>query len=207
MSSSTVLKHHLKFETNIKQLIYYGLNVANDGYNPKSEKKSTEEKKMLLEALLLRACALWESFLEKEIVILVKLDPSKFKVAHGLSDSTKLNEKIIRAIIFSDRYRDFNDIDSSKGYFRKVLVDEYNLFEDISNEQIKKLIFTYKMRNYLSHYSIFSKDILFISYKKDYHYRKFVEPGLYLLTNKGQNFENLIHNLILISIKMKKRML
>ena len=62
----------------------------------------------------------------------------------------------------------------------------------------------YKLRNYLAHYSDFSKKKLFEEYVKTYNYKKFLEPGRFLLKNDGLHFENLIHNFSLASVTMKK---
>lgn len=113
---------------------------------------------------------------------------------------------MIKAILFSNSYRDFHDTERSKSYYEKIISDKYNVFEFINNEQIKKVNFTYKMRNYLSHYSDFSKRKLFEGYKKEYKYKRFLEPGLFLFKGKGENFIKLIHNFKLISIVMKKEL-
>lgn len=160
---------------------------------------------MLIEALLLRACALWENFIENEMVLLITLDPSKLLKEFDLPLNTNINSKLIRAIIFSDHYRDFHDIDRSMGFFERVIVDKNNSFKKITNSQKQKINFTYKLRNYLAHYSEFSKTNLFRSYNQPpYNYRKFLEPGRFLLKQKGKHFEDLVHNFKMSSITMKK---
>lgn len=206
MSMKQILKNHSIFENTIESLIKYGLEIVNDKLPHKIEKKTKEEKRMLLEAILLRACALWENFIEKEIVYLINLDSGNFKNSLGLPINTKLNIKLIRAILYADRYYDYHDIEHYKSYFKKIISDNHNPFQNIPNDQIHKINFTYKIRNYLSHYSDFSRRKLLQAYKVCYSYRKFLEPGVFLLKQKGKNFEDLIHNFNLVSGHMKAKL-
>ncbi|MBI4810767.1 MAG: hypothetical protein HY800_04880 [Ignavibacteriales bacterium] len=198
----TAIEHHLKFENELENLIRYGLDVINN--QTKADSSLLDEKKFLIEALLLRGCALWESFLERELVILVSLDTSRFIKEFGLIDKIRYDESLIRAILFSGMYRDFHDLDRSVSFYRKVVIDRYYPFTKLTRGQRSKLEFTYKIRNYLSHYSEYSKKKLTIEYKKQYRYRRFIELGEFLLKAKGRHFENLAHNFKLMSILMKK---
>src|SRR4030042_3433314 len=99
-----IFKNHTQFESTIENIIRYAQDIIAD--LPYKKKMPTNEKKMLIEALLLRACALWENFIEKEVVLLIGLDPGKLLIEFDLPKSTDFNNKIIRAIIFSDHYRD-----------------------------------------------------------------------------------------------------
>ncbi|MCZ7382442.1 MAG: hypothetical protein O8C64_12845 [Candidatus Methanoperedens sp.] len=92
MSKKKIIENHSKFEAEIEKIISYGEEIIKNLPN-KNEKKSIEEKCMLLEALLLRSCALWENFIEKELVFLVNLDPDKLISELGLPEKTKLNLK------------------------------------------------------------------------------------------------------------------
>lgn len=203
MSKTKILKNHMQFENAIENIIRYAQDIIADF--PYKKKMPTNEKKMLIEALLLRACALWESFIEKEVVLLVNLDSSNLLNEFDLSKNTNVDPKLIRAIIFSDHYRDFHDIDRSMSLFDRVLVDKNNSFRKITNTQKQKINFIYKLRNYLAHYSEFSKITLLRAYQKEpYNYRKFLEPGVFLLKKKGKHFEDLVNNFTMSSIHMKK---
>lgn len=205
MSLRSLIRNHENFEKKINQLIEYGIEIIDDKLPYKTNKRSIEEKAMLLEALLLRSCAFWESFLEKEVVYAIARAPSNFKKQVGLPDNTRLNLKLIRAILFSDKYKDFHDIERSRSYFNKIIRKEMNPFLGITPTQRQKIIFTYKIRNYLSHYSEFSKKKLMEAYKKNCGYRLFKEPGSFLMKEKGKYFENLIHNYTLVSVNMKEK--
>ena len=172
MSRTKLIKNHTQFENAIENIIRYAQDIIAD--LPHNKKMSGNEKKMLTEALLLRACALWESFIEREIVLLIDLDPSKLLNEFDLPKNTNVTPKLIRAIIFSDHYRDFHDIDRSMSFFDRVIVDKNNTFKKITKQRKEKINFIYKLRNYLAHYSEFSKTNLFRAYKQaPYNYKIF----------------------------------
>ena len=203
MSINSIKRNHLKFEKNLNELIEYGLEIITENVTVKKDKISKKEKNILLESLLLRSCAYWENFLEKEIIILINLNSDKFKLNMELPSDIKLNLKLIRAILYGDEYRDFHDIKHFRNYFSKILVEEYNPFTNITNEQLKKINITYTIRNYLSHYSEYSKKKLYQAYVDNFKYKIFQEPGIFLLKEKGKYFENLIHNFVLVSANMR----
>lgn len=202
--NNQIIKHHTNFEETIEQLIKYGLEILED------EKRKKEEKAMLTESLLLRSCAYWESFIEKEIVFLTDLDTTYLITKMGLPENTKLNLKLIRALIFSDTYKNFYNISNSINTLKKIITIEHNLFLEITHEQRNKIDFIYKLRNYLSHYSQYSKKQLFSALRKNYKYKRFQEPGLFLMKKKdgkkGRYFENLLHNFSLASSIMRRKM-
>lgn len=203
MNIAKLKKNHTQFEDAIEKIIRYAQDIIAD--LPYKKKLPIDEKKMLIEALLLRACALWEQFIENEIVLLITLDPSKLLEEFDLPLMANINSKLVRAIIFSDHYRDFHDIDRSMVFFERVIVDKNNSFKKITTLQKKKINFTYKLRNYLAHYSEFSKTNLLRAYKQPpYNYGKFLEPGGFLLKQKGKHFEDLVHNFKMSSITIKK---
>jgi hypothetical protein len=204
MNIKPIIKNHSRFENNIKELIQYGLEIISNNVQYIDKIKSKKEKVILLEALLLRTCAHWESFIAKEIILLINMDSTNFKMHMELPENTKLNLKLIRAILYSDKYNNFHEVGHFKTYFSKLLVNEYNPFPKISNEQSKKINFTYTIRHYLSHYSEFSKKKLHKAYIEFYGYKLFQEPGVFLLKEKGKYFENLLHNFVLASVNMKK---
>jgi hypothetical protein len=203
MSTISIKRNHLKFEKNLNDLIEYGLEIITENITVKKDRINKKEKNILLESLLLRSCAYWEIFLEKEIIILISLNSDRFKLNMELPSSTKLNLKLIRAILYGDEYRDFHDIKHFRSYFSKILVEEYNPFTNITNEQLNKINITYTIRNYLSHYSEYSKKKLYQAYMNNFNYKIFQEPGIFLLKEKGKYFENLIHNFVLVSVTMR----
>lgn len=203
MSINSLNKNHLQFESNVKELIKYGMDIVTENINKTKNKDRKKEKTILVEALLLRSCAYWEKFLEKEIILLVNLNNDKFKIYFELPQKSTLNIKLIRAILYGNKYLDFHDIKNCKGFFSKLLTDNYNPFNSITIEQFNNISFSYTIRNYLSHYSDYSKKNLCRAYIDKFKYKIFQEPGLFLLKEKGKYFENLLHNFVLVSINMR----
>jgi hypothetical protein len=202
MKIARVLEKYERFENNIEDLIRYAQEIIAD--LPYERKIPSKQKEMLLESLLLRACALWESFIERELIVSINLDPSQLISKFDLPEKTNPNIRLTRAIVFSDSFRDFHDIDRSMSFFTEVIVDKLNPFKKITRIQKEKIIFAYKIRNYLAHYSEFSKIKLFRAYQKEpYKYRIFLEPGKFLLKQKGRHFEELVNNFKMASIQMR----
>lgn len=201
LKTKKIIHNHDEFETNVEKILQYANEISAD--LPYKTKMSIEEKCMLLESLTLRACALWEKFLENELIFAVNLNPSKLIKEMQLKSSIKLDNNLIRGLLFSDIFRDFHDLDRSKSFFSKYIVDDYNPCGKISNTQVKNIQAIYALRNYLSHYSDFAKRKLFITYKKRYKMTKFIEPGKFLIKSKGKIFQDLISNFKFASINMK----
>ena len=201
MSKKAILDNHKKLENSIEEIIRYGTDIIS---NKNLTKFGNTEKNILIESLLLRGCAHWESFIEKEIIYLINRNSQNFKKYMELESNTKLNLKLVRAILYSDRYLDFHDIGRNRSYFLKILNKEYNPFPEINDEQIKKINITYAIRNYISHQSTFSRKRLAQMYKNNYSYSVFQEPGRFLIKKNGKYFENLIHNFTLISFTIRK---
>lgn len=191
---------HLQFEGNITNLIKYGNEITFDA------KLIAEEKQLLIESLILRSCAYWEKFLDSEIVEVINLDYSILLESRGLPANTKLNKKLIKAILFSNAYIDFHHSNNIVAFFNENASPIVNPFQSFPKKSLSKIDFTYKIRNYLSHYSDFSKKKLFSELKKrGLINKRFVEPGVLLLKNKGDVFNQLVNNFRLCSIKMKKK--
>ena len=204
MNIKGIMKNHESFESNIKGFIDFGISLISR-YSHDKITIDDGKKKILLESFLLRTCAYWENFMEKEILHLIYLDTTNFKTTYGLNQKTNLNQKIIRAIIFSDKYRDFHDIGANKKYFSRILVEKYNPFTNIPKERLNMIDIVYRIRNYLSHYSDYSKNKLMDAYEKEYSYSRFQEPCFFLLKEKGKNFKKLLHNFVLVSVQIKKK--
>lgn len=62
MSVKSLRQNHLNFESNIKDLIKYGLEIVNENSPYINERNVKKFKTILLESLLLRTCAHWENF-------------------------------------------------------------------------------------------------------------------------------------------------
>lgn len=157
--------NHYLLEKNVTDLIKNGLEIISGNFSIKGCKEKHLQE-MLLESFLLRSCAYWEQFLEKEIILLIRKKSEYFKRYYDLPKGTPVNMNLIRAILLGDKYKDFHDLQSLKSYFSKIIHRSVNPFDDIMAEQLEKISFTYNLRNYLSHYSAYSKRKLHLSYNK-----------------------------------------
>lgn len=200
MPIRSILRNHRELEISIEEIIKYGLDLMKQ----KSIFINDKEKTIVIEGILLRSCAYWEKFLVKELIYLIDRDQTKIKKQLEISFSEKIDRHIIKAILFSDSYRSFHDIERSKGFFRLYIENRYNLFNKINNEQIKKCKMVYALRNYLVHYSDFAKKKLKQEYKDSYNYTRFMKPGIFLRKDNGKHFEKLIHNFSIMSSTMRK---
>jgi hypothetical protein len=201
MSVKAIIKNHEKFESAIEEIIRYAQEViANLPYR---NQMSDKEKHILLEALILRICALWEKFIEAELIYTAHLDTKKLSELMEINPDTRLTTELIRALIFSDIFRNFGGIDGLVGFSKNIIERTRNPFTRIKENQKKNIQFAYKIRNYLSHYSGYSKRVLFLAYKKKYYYKRFLEPGKFLLKNKGKHFESIANSFKITSIQMR----
>ncbi len=201
MRFGSILKNHEQFESGVEEIIQYAQELIAD--LPYRTRLSAKEKHILLESLILRICALWEKFIEAQIISTICLDTRRLLEVMELKPNTKLNPELVRAVIFSDTFRSFRNIDNLIYYSQKVVVEKYNPFRRITQSQKKNIHFTYKIRNYLSHYSGFSKRALFSAYKKIYRYKRFLEPGKFLLKHRGKHFEDLAKSFKMTSMHIK----
>lgn len=202
MRFAAIVRNHTKFEEAVEEIIQYALERI--VIDPPKENITVRERDILIDAFMLKLCALWESFLEKEIVLCVSLDARNLIATMELNKRKHLDIKLIRAILFSDKYKSFQDINRVIAFTKEVIIDKYNPFLRINKDQKNKIHFTYSIRNYLSHYSTLSKKKLLSEYKKVFGYKMFLEPSRFLLKNKGRYFEDLASNLKMTSVYMRK---
>ena len=201
-SFNSVLNNHTNFESNVDNLIKYGNEIIFDS------KRSHNEKQLLVESLILRSCAYWEKFLDTEIVEIVNLDYSTLLESRGLPSNTSLSKKLIKAILFSNAYLDFHYAEKVVSFFNENSSTNHNPFASIPKANLLKIDFTYKIRNYISHYSDFAKKKLFLELQKRKLCKaRFIEPGIFLLKKNGEVFNQLINNFSICSIKMRNNII
>jgi hypothetical protein len=144
------------------------------------------DKTEILESSIIRICALWEAFVEDELIDCLNLDSSKFSEYLKLDLPKHLSRSLCEAILIGSRYLDFKSVGDIKGFANKVLPDDVNPFRLIkTNPTAKRIDEVYVMRNYLSHYSSKAKRALRQMYKKSYNLERFREPGDFLLSYAG----------------------
>lgn len=148
--------------------------------------RSRLEKRDIAESVLLRLCANWESFVDEHLIDCVNVDHAKLNEFFGVKIPRNPSKDLCQALLFGDRYRDFRSMGELKGFTRRVLPDTSNPFLAISNNNCDRIDEAYKIRNYLAHYSTAATRSLQKLYKTRYSLRKFLEPGQFLLANKGK---------------------
>ncbi len=119
------------FEDGIEKILQYAQEVAE---NISLRRRIQEEKSIVLKHLT-RVCANWEKFIESEITLAAKLDTTKIIKEMNLPRNTRLNLHLIRAILYSDIFRDFHEVDRAKNFFNKFIIDKYNPYKRITNKQ------------------------------------------------------------------------
>jgi hypothetical protein len=105
-----------------------------------------EDKFEIIESSVIRICALWEAFVEDELVDCLNLDCTKFSEYLQLDLPPHLKRPLCEAILIGHRYLDFKGVDDIRSFARKVLPDEVNPFRLIRNPTAKKIDELYIMR-------------------------------------------------------------
>ncbi len=143
------------------------------------------EKEDLIESVLLRLCAIWERFVDEHLVDCVNVDHSKLNEYLGVPIPRNPTRNLCEALLIGANYLDFRGFGQLKGYSKKILPDASNPFLAVGSSRINKLDETFKLRNYLAHYSSASRRSLDQMYKNVYKLGKFVEPGRFLIAYDG----------------------
>ncbi|MFV2043777.1 MAG: hypothetical protein ACC700_11155 [Anaerolineales bacterium] len=144
------------------------------------------EKEDLIESVLLRLCANWERFVDEHLVDCVNVDHSKLNDFLGVPIPRNPTRNLCEALLIGANYLDFRSFGDLKGYSRKVLPDASNPFLAVASSNINKIDETFKLRNYVAHYSSAARRSLDRMYKNVYKLAKFVEPGRFLIAYDGR---------------------
>ena len=148
--------------------------------------RTKADKVEVVESSVIRICALWEAFVEEELIDCLNIDSTRFSEYLGLGLPKNLSRNLCEAILIGHRYLDFKSVGDIKGLAKKLLPDHANPFQLIKSSTAKRIDEAYLMRNYLSHYSSKSKRALRQMYKKSYNLNRFRKPGDFLLSVEGQ---------------------
>ena len=147
---------------------------------------TAEEKRDIAESVLLRLCAYWERFIDEHLVDCINRDHTRLSEYFSVSIPDNPSWDLCHALIIGASYRDFRTFGDLKGFTKKILPDKSNPFLAVSASHGKKIDEVYKIRNYLSHYSVASWRALMQVYKDVYEMGKFLEPGQFLLAYNGE---------------------
>ena len=162
-----------------------------------------EDKIEIVESSIIRICALWEAFVEGELIDCLNLDSTKLSEDLKLDLPKHLSRSLCEAILIGRGYLDFKSVGDIKGFASKILPDDVNPFRLIKTPTAKKIDELCVMRNYLSHYSSKAKRALRQMYKKSYRLERFREPGDFLLSRGGGRLIPYIEALLDASQQMR----
>jgi hypothetical protein len=178
MKKGNFQENHREFENWINW--YFGFTF--DLFEERKIFGTRFEKAEFLEAFLLRVVTRWEYLIEKDILISVNHDSSKYANYLGLVLPKHLSMDECEAIITGHRYLDFKSVGDVKSFGKKYLVPEFNPFTAITTNNSKIIDELIIMRNYLAHYSNYSRRTYYNYMRKKLKYSRVPEPGIYLLS-------------------------
>ena len=147
---------------------------------------SRDDKLEIIESSLIRICALWEAFIEGEMIDCLNIDCKKCSEYLQLELPRHLTRNLCEAVLLGTTYLDFKSVGDIKGFAKKVYPDVVNPFNKIHPATSKKIDEVYVMRNYLSHYSSKSRRALKQVYEGKYGLIKFRQPGDFLFSYAGR---------------------
>jgi len=198
MRKADLEKNHDWFEEDMAWLTYYlGRMIT-----ARRVVRATD-KIEIVESSIIRICALWEAFVEEELIDCLNLDCSKFSEQLKLDLPKHLNRSLCEAILIGHRYLDFKSVDDIKSLARKFLADDVNPFRLIKAPTAKKIDEVYTIRNYLSHYGGHARRRLQRMYNESYHLKKFRQPGDFLLSYQGKRLVAYIDAFLAASKQMR----
>lgn len=154
--------------------------------NAKRVTLTPTEKKEILEAFVFKVYVTWEILVQDLLIDCLNQDTSQYAKHKNTNLPRYLSRNVCKNFISGLDYFNFTDTDDIKGKARKILVFQYNPFDNKHKEirevkdDIKKIDEFREIRNYLAHYSSHSKQKLLAIYKSKYSLEKFCEPGNFL---------------------------
>ena len=144
------------------------------------------ERQDVSESVLLRLCANWERFVDEHLVDCVNVDHSGLNAFLGVSIPRHPTKNLCRAVLYGGGFKDFRSYGDLKGFTKRILPDASNPFLVVTKAHADRMDETYKIRNYLSHYSAVARRSLAHLYRQGYQLARFEEPGRFLLAHGGQ---------------------
>lgn len=162
------------------------------------------EKRDIAESITLRLCANWEAFVDEHLIDCINVDDSKLSTFFDVRIPKHPGKELCQALLFGKNgYTDFKSFGDLKGFSKKILPDNSNPFLEITSTQGKRIDEVYKIRNYLSHYSLSSRRALHKLYKDEYKMDRFLEPGQFLLAYNARRLWHFFDIFIDASTRMK----
>lgn len=200
MRKADLAKNHDEFEDDMDWYIEFLIRMLGAKRVVKYD-----DKLEILESLVIRLCAIWEAFIEGEMIDCLNIDCSKCKEELQLKLPKHLNKDLCEAILVGLGYLDFKSVDNIKSFARRILPEDVNPFKLIrTNPTAKRINELYIMRNYLSHYSGKSRRTLQKMYQDSWDIKRFREPGDFLIARRGKRLIQYIDALLDASKQMRR---
>lgn len=174
-------------------------------YNSKS--LDNFEKGAIFDGFVFRIDTNWQTLVEDLFIDCLNHDNRKYIIYTSYKLPRQISREMCRAIVIGLRYVDWSKIDLVKDRAIKLLVDRYNPFKAITNQQAKRILEFNIIRNYLAHYSNYQRQRLYNMYKNIYNFKVFREPSDFLMSKYGKYSTRLhlyINNFISSSDNMKR---
>ena len=140
-----------------------------------------EEKVELIEALILKICALWEVLIEELMIDCLNRDSSQYSKYIAEKLPKHIPRAQCKAMIQGMGYVDFKSVSDIKKKAKLILADDFNPFKSIPRNDGDKIDEFYKFRNYIAHLSSHSERVLKSVYSGKYQLKRFQEPGRFMM--------------------------
>jgi hypothetical protein len=144
-----------------------------------------EDKKELIEALVLEVSGEWEVLTRDDIIVSLNRDNSVYANTLNYNLPKHLSKDVCEAIIVGHKYFDFKDVDELKSFGKKHLSRKLNPFQYISNNCGKKIDEFISIRNYIAHLSSRAERVYINKVLKPRNINKCIRPGEFLLAGSG----------------------
>ena len=200
MRKADLVKNHDKFEEDMDWYIDFIIRMLRA-----KQVVNYDDKLEILESLVIRLCAIWEAFIEGEMIDCLNIDCcSKYREELQLEIPEHPNKDLCEAILVGPGYLDFKSVDDIKTFAKKALPDDVNPFKKVrANPTAKRINELYVMRNYLSHYSGKSRRTLHKMYRDSWGLKTFRKPGDFLISYNGKRLIQYIEALLDASEQMR----
>lgn len=144
------------------------------------------------EAMLLKQITEWELFCVNIICFGIAQDTTKLARHLNINLPKRITIDNAHAIINGLNMFSINSTIELKRIAAKIIVSEFNPFQQFLKPMLKYIDEAILIRNYIAHKSRTSKNKLMIHYQKNYKLKNFVAPGSYLASTKNTELGNFV---------------
>jgi hypothetical protein len=150
--------------------------------------RTREEKKELIEAIVLRIACRCEVLIEEDIVASINRDSSAYARALNLRLRPHRTRDECKAMVMGHRFLDFKSVGDVRSFGKRYLASTSNPFGAIPAAVGDVIDEFLTMRNLLAHYSDYSWRSYYGFMKKKYRYARVPEPGAFLISSDRRGY-------------------